>query len=62
VAAIEVKYTAAPSISRSLAQGIADINTHKNYIVIPQGEHFMKSGNVMVCSLAHFLTHELPSL
>ncbi len=62
VAAIEVKFTSSPTVSKSLKQAIADLETTNNYIIVPQSESFYKSTNIKVCSLFDFLTNELPIL
>jgi predicted AAA+ superfamily ATPase len=62
VAAIEVKFTSSPSASKSLKQGIADLKTANNYIVVPKSESFQKSAQIKVSSLFDFLTNELPAL
>jgi predicted AAA+ superfamily ATPase len=62
VAAIEVKYTASPTVSKSLIQGITDLQTMKNYIVVPNSESFFKSEYIKVCGLYDFLKIELATL
>jgi predicted AAA+ superfamily ATPase len=62
VATIEVKFTSSPSASKSLKQGIADLKTANNYIVVPKSESFQKSAQIKVSSLFDFLTNELPAL
>lgn len=62
VAAVEVKFTTAPKISKGLLQGIADIETDKNFIVVPDSEPFMKRQNIKVCGIVDFLRNDLPGI
>lgn len=56
VSCIEIKYTAAPQISKSLHIAIQDLGTEKNFIIIPHGEPYPVSKNVTVCGLIAFLS------
>lgn len=55
---IEIKYTAAPKISKSLQIASQDLNTGSNFIIIPHGEPYPMAENVMVCGLAEFLSQQ----
>ncbi|MFQ5629197.1 MAG: ATPase, partial [bacterium] len=55
----EIKYTAAPQISKSLQIAIQDLDTEKNFIIVPQTEPYPASKNITVCGLAVFLSRHL---
>jgi hypothetical protein len=55
VACVEVKFTAAPKKTRSLAIAIKDIGTQKNFIIIPDcSEPYPLDEWLIVCGLEHF--------
>lgn len=56
---IEVKLSSAPGITASFANAIADLNTTRNYIVIPSGESYRLREDITVCSLKDFLSLEI---
>jgi len=56
---IEIKYSNAPSVSKGFYNCIEDLNIDKAYIITPESDTYSKNKNVMVCSLLHFLQHEL---
>jgi uncharacterized protein len=62
VACIEVKYSSAPKISKSLMIGIEDLKTSNNYIVVPDSELFNKTHHITVCGINGFIKHILPAL
>ncbi len=62
LACIEIKYTTAPKISKSLKIVSEDLQTTKNFIIIPNGEPYPLSKTVTVCGLQSFLTTVLSTL
>lgn len=62
VAAIEVKFSSVPKLSKGFRNGISDLKTENNFILVPKSESFMKSERVKVCGIVDFLRDELPLL
>jgi uncharacterized protein len=62
LAAIEIKYTSSPKISKGFNIAIDDLNTKKNFIITPQSADYLISQRVRVCSLSTFLNTYLQSL
>ncbi len=61
VASIEIKLTLSPSITKSMIESVADLNTKKNFIVNAQETpSFPLSKQFVVCGLKEFLEHHLP--
>jgi hypothetical protein len=56
---IEIKYTASPSLSRGFRIAIDDLQTEKNYLVIPGAGRYYARKDITVCSLLEFLTREV---
>ncbi|MFQ5650556.1 MAG: ATP-binding protein [bacterium] len=61
LACIEIKYTAAPKLSKGLQIAIEDLGTEANFIIVPQSETYPVGKNIMVCSLFDFLTKHVYS-
>ncbi len=59
IAAIEVKYNVAPTLTRGNKSAIADLKAKHNYIIVPSGDTRTMQGNITVCSLYNFLKEEL---
>jgi len=53
--AIEIKLSAAPSLTRGNKIAFQDIGAAKNYIIVPESEEYQISENITVCSLRCFL-------
>lgn len=62
VACVEIKLSNAPTLSRGLYQSIADLQTKKNFVVIPSGEPYRKDKDIVVSGATPFLTTLLPSI
>ncbi len=62
VSCLEVKYSAAPKISRGFQIAIDDLKTKKNYVIIPRGERYNARKTINVCSLEHFISNDLNRL
>lgn len=62
VACIEVKLNNAPSLSRGNLQSIADLQTKKNFVVVPDIEDYKTKEGIVVCNVKSFLTKHLVNL
>ena len=60
VACIEVKLNNAPAISKGNHQSIADLETKKNFVVVPDVEEYRTKDGIIICSLQTLLTKYLP--
>jgi predicted AAA+ superfamily ATPase len=56
---IEIKYAAAPSLSKGFYQSMDDLKPHYQYVIVPSGTPYFLNEQLKVCSLSHFLNHEL---
>jgi predicted AAA+ superfamily ATPase len=59
---IEIKYTAAPKITKGFQISIEDLQTKNNYIITPQSETYHINKKVIVCNLIDFLTRHIHQL
>lgn len=59
---IEIKYTAAPALSKGFQISIEDLGTKKNFIITPRSDTYPISKNVTVCNLSAFLSQHLSSI
>ena len=62
VAAVEIKYSAAPSLSRGNTVALEDLNTKQNFIITPESDDYPLKEKIRVCSLPTFLSKYLPKL
>jgi uncharacterized protein len=62
VACIEVKLNNAPSLSRGNLQSIADLQTKKNFVLVPDIEDYKTKEGIVVCNVKSFLTKHLVNL
>ncbi len=62
VAAIEIKFSSAPDLSRGFYHAVEDLGTKLNFIVVPQGDDYPLKTNVEVVSLPSFLKNHLPEI
>lgn len=62
VAAIEIKLSNAPKLSRGNTIALEDINAPANYIITPSSEDFPISDKTRVCSLNTFINKYLVPL
>lgn len=62
LACIEIKYTAAPGLSKGFQISIEDLGTDKNFIITPKSDTYPVSRNVTVCNLSDFLTQYIHSI
>lgn len=59
VAAIEIKYADAPSLSKGFYESINDLKTSKNYVITPNAHTVSNTQGVKILSLKTFLEYEL---
>jgi len=62
VASIEIKFSSAPDVSKGFHISVSDLNTSRNFVVIPKGEDYPLKENIEVVSLRSFLEKHLPGL
>jgi predicted AAA+ superfamily ATPase len=62
MAAIEIKFSIAPSISRGFYQSLEDLTPEYKYVITPGGECFTRSDGLRICPLNIFLKEELKGL
>lgn len=62
LAAVEIKYSNAPVLSRGFHQSCEDLGIALRYVITPDSERVPYPNEVVACSLSHFLAAELPSL
>ena len=56
---IEIKLSNSPTMSRGFYQTIEDIQPDYSFVIIPDGEDYPKSHNIVVCNIKSFLTNKL---
>ncbi len=61
VAAIEIKLSNAPTISKGFYSSIADLGTEKNFVITPYSDSWPVK-NITVCSLKTFLSEKLTKI
>jgi predicted AAA+ superfamily ATPase len=59
---IEIKYSSAPTLTKSFTLAIEDLDTKFNFIITPDCDDFRIRENVKVCSLKTFLITHLTGL
>jgi hypothetical protein len=57
-----VKFTSAPKPTKGLRQGIEDLQTKNNFIIIPESEVYPIAENIQVAGIHPFITQILPRL
>ena len=62
VACVEIKMNNAPVISKGNLQSFADMQTQKNFIVVPDVDEYKNKDGVIICNIHTFLTKYLPKL
>lgn len=60
VASIEIKFSASPKVTKSLVTGINDLQTKKNFIIVPNSEDYLIRENIRVCNITDFIMKYLP--
>jgi predicted AAA+ superfamily ATPase len=56
---IEIKYTAAPKVTKGLLNSISDLGTKKNYIICLTEEDYPIAENILVCNVSSFIQNHL---
>jgi len=59
MAAMEIKFSVAPNISKGFFQSLDDLKPQYKYVITPGGESFTRNDGLRVCSLKEFLEKEL---
>lgn len=59
VAAIEIKYSSAPTLTKGLGQALDDLKPKKSFVVVPGSGGYKLSRQISVVSLSEFLNNEL---
>lgn len=59
---IEIKYTAAPKLSKGFQISIEDLRTNNNFIIAPKSDTYPISKKVIVCNLFDFLSQHIHSI
>ena len=62
IAAIEIKFSSAPTVSKGFYISIDDVQTAQNFVIVPQTEDYPLKEGVWVVSLSSFLEKHLPEL
>lgn len=62
VAAIEIKYSSAPKISKGFTLSIQDLKTSDNFIITPQSDDYILRENIRVVNLEDFIQKYLPKI
>ena len=62
IACIEVKLNNAPSLSRGNLQSITDLQTKRNFVVVPDIEDYKTKEGIVICNVKSFLTKHLAKL
>lgn len=62
LACIEVKPNNAPSTSKGNLQSISDLETKKNFVVVPDVEEYKTRDKIIICNTATFLNKYLPKI
>ncbi|MCU0346460.1 MAG: DUF4143 domain-containing protein, partial [Saprospiraceae bacterium] len=58
-AAVEIKFSSAPSVSKGFYISLEDLKPDFAYVISPETESYPKPGGVIACSLSDFLKNEL---
>jgi len=62
LACIEIKLNNAPTISKGNMQSISDLQTKKNFVVVPDVEEYKTRDKIIICNAATFLNKYLPKI
>jgi len=61
-ALIEIKYSVTPTPSRGFYESASELKPDNQYIIVPEGEAWMRSETQKVCGLEYFLKEEMKRL
>ncbi|TAF83962.1 MAG: ATP-binding protein [Sphingobacteriales bacterium] len=62
IAAIEIKYADAPTLSKGFYEAIHDLSTTKNYVITPHAHTVSNAQGIIILSLKTFLETELNNI
>ncbi len=62
IAAMEIKLNNAPNFSKGNLQSIEDLQTKKNFVIVPDIEEYRTKEKIIVCNIYTFLTKYLPKM
>lgn len=62
IAAIEVKLSNAPHISKGNLQSMDDLQTKKNFIIVPDVEEYKTKEKIIICGIHTFLSKHLSKI
>ncbi len=62
LAAIEIKYSSAPKVSKGFHIGLEDLKPQHAFVIIPEGIDYPYSKDIQVTSLSSFLKNHLPDI
>lgn len=62
VAAVEIKFSEQPVLSRGNTTSIQDLGTTQNFIIVPGDQDYRKSETLRVCGVQQFLESYLPGI
>lgn len=62
IASVEIKFSSSPNVSKGFLNGIEDLQTSKNYIVIPKEEDYLATKSIKVLGVKKFILEELKSI
>lgn len=62
IAGIEIKFSSAPVLSKGFYYAIDDLSVPVSYIITPESATYKIDKNIIVCSLEHFLSKEIPKI
>jgi uncharacterized protein len=59
---IEIKYSTNAAPTKGFYSAAEDLQPHNQYVIVPEGEAWLRNSAIKVCGLYWFLTQELPNL
>ena len=62
IASVEIKYSAAPKVTKSLAISIEDLQTTRNFVIVPEEQDYLLRKDIRVTGLRKFLSETVSSL
>lgn len=62
MAALEIKFSVSPNISKGFYQSLDDLKPKYRYVITPGGESFSRSDGLRICPLKEFLEKELKEI
>jgi uncharacterized protein len=59
---LEIKYSLTPTLTKGFYNSMEDLKPDFQYVIIPSGTAYFLNGQLKVCSLLDFLTHDLAQI